>query len=62
MQKNIEREMLCRIAADLVDEDTHPEYVRGIAELITYRTHADYLDGDIDHTIRDVLNKIERKA
>lgn len=64
-RKSIEqttRGMLCRVAAVLVDEDTHPEYVRGIVELIAYWTEDDHLDGDIDGTIKDVLNRIERKA
>lgn len=61
MPEIIERQRLSNTAYFLIDEDTHPEYVRGMVELIAYRTHEDPLDEDIDRTIKDVLTRIERR-
>lgn len=55
------RQSLCTTAHFLIGEDTHPEYVRGMVELIAYWTHEDPLNEDIDGTIKDVLTRIERR-
>ena len=55
------RQSLCTTAHFLIGEDTHPEYVRGMVDLIAYWTHENPLDENIDRTIKDVQTRIDRR-